>query len=263
MKYEKAVKVPSVFIHRRLCIYLGKDDRPDFCDPIYHYHVRKSGGTSINHAFYASANEDLGKCYNQVMRRLWVKRIRENNKTYVANDKKIIGSGNYFYAHSHFTYDEIKLPDFVRKITCLRDPAKRILSHYKMLCEYKTKNWHDHPTFLKEGHWIKNGFEGFLELIPREHLHNQIYMFSKIFNADQALSRLHKFDYICFTDTLNDDLIMLGKKIGVDLHARHDRVSQSDFVPNQMELEMLQEKMSPEIDFISKLRKFKNQPIHE
>jgi hypothetical protein len=246
------------FSFRMLYPYIAKNERPDGLPPIYHYHIRKSGGTSINHAFYELSGDKLGNCYNQIMKYMPVKHIRENGKTYILNDRRLINSGNYFYAHSHFCFDEICLPDFVKTITCFRDPIKRVVSHYRMLNEYLQNGLVNHPTFLKEGIWLKGGLAGFLKNMPRNHLHNQLYMFSARYDLNEALDRVSGIDFVCFTDNLAKGIKHVGDSLHLDLQPRHDRASKSSFNPTCSEIDLLNEYMMPENHFIEAIIKMKS-----
>ena len=141
---------------------------------IYLFHIRKTGGTSLNQIFLGLGGED-GKDVYTKLAKTPNHRVKSDDQLFVGWNKKLIESGNYFYAFSHIPKHKLILPNNTFTITFLRDPVKRVISHYKMLYYYQV-NSINHPCMKTEGAWLGECFQDFLERIPYEHLLNQLYI---------------------------------------------------------------------------------------
>lgn len=184
---------------------LNKGERP-----IYHVHVRKTAGTSINFAFLSNAKAtNTQEFYRSLALKANQRKIK-NNKVFVGWNVKLINEGDFSYAFSHTPFHQLNLPSHVRTFTCLRDPAKRVISHYNML-RYFQLNEVAHPCMKVEGNWLGNSFDDFLDRIPKEHLMNQLYMFSESMNVEDALNNLRSLDKIIYTEQLDRGLLELEK----------------------------------------------------
>jgi len=145
---------------------------------IYNYHIRKTGGTSIHYAFLThSGAADLDRFYQQIAQKK-NQRVIANDKAFVGWNTRLIQEGKYFYGFGHTPAHELTLPKNVFTFTCLRDPARRVLSHYKMLCYFRDNQVTQEGMHV-EGKWLGDSFDDFLKNIPKQHLMNQLYMFSK------------------------------------------------------------------------------------
>lgn len=163
---------------------------------IYHFHVRKNGGTSLNKIFCSLGTEQGVNPYGKLSQTR-NNRVISNGKVFVGWNQKLIEQGYYYYAFSHTPKHMLKLPDKTFTITCLRDPAERVISHYKMLLEHRLK-YKSHPLLKTEGKWLNNSFADFLMNIPRKHLLNQLYMFSKNFSVNEAFDNITECSYFLF-----------------------------------------------------------------
>ena len=131
----------------------------------YLYHIRKTGGTSFNKMMLDYLSNSDPDSYKQL--------LNSEKHTYdfakgrvVGWNKKQLETGDYSYGFSHIPFHELKLKteDFFT-ISIFRDPVSRVVSHYKMLMEYKT-HFPNHGLLKKEGHFIEKGFTGFVENQP-------------------------------------------------------------------------------------------------
>src|SRR4051794_8460283 len=95
---------------------------------VYHFHVRKSAGTSLNAAFWA-----LGGVDADVLTRSRAKRVEGNGHVFVRGDSALIEGGEYLYGSSHTPAYLLDLPAETYTITILRDPVARFLSYYRYL----------------------------------------------------------------------------------------------------------------------------------
>ncbi|MEK6477326.1 sulfotransferase family 2 domain-containing protein [Catalinimonas sp. 4WD22] len=188
-----------------------------FCPPsVYHYHIRKTAGSSINLAFFDNyVNEDLDEFYQKLTKK-YNGRLISNKAIIVGWNDVLINKGKFNYAFSHLPMHQLQLPSHVFKFTCLRDPVKRVVSHYNMLMYYQ-ENDPAHPVFKGEGAWLGNSFEDFLDNLPVHHLKNQLYMFSDILDSSEAFDNIMKLDHIMFTENFTSDLKKLETKLSLQL----------------------------------------------
>jgi hypothetical protein len=189
---------------------------------VYHYHIRKTAGASLNYAFWGLGGEDP-KYVQRMLRRQngW---CNSNGIVFAGSRIKKINRGHYFYARSHFPAHIIDLPPNTFSVTLFRDPLERVISHYKMLLEFRENKAGYHPfqEFLEEVSWLGEDFENFLDNMPREHLLHQLYMFSADLNPDKALGNiLSHCNYYFFTEDFSRGLAKLGDMLGLSLKEYH------------------------------------------
>ncbi|MFH1457243.1 MAG: sulfotransferase family 2 domain-containing protein [Patescibacteria group bacterium] len=222
---------------------------------IYHFHIRKTGGTSINNAFLSLG----GKKGNEVYKKLYEKnnsRLLSGNYVFVGWHKRLIRRGNYFYAFSHQPCHKISLPEKTFTFTCLRDPLNRIISHYKMLLEYKVNNI-NHPCMKKEGKWLGDNFGNFLDNIPKNVLLNQVHMFSKKLDVDEAFNNIKNCSFFFFTENFEQGMNELSKTLNLPLTITHDRKSVIKPKIDQEYLKKAKIVLKPEIYLYNKLKNYK------
>lgn len=224
---------------------------------IYFYHVRKSGGTSLNQMFLSLNNQDGEKIYNRMLQSP-TRRVIVNHKIFVGWNRKLIEQGNYFYAFSHAPEHKLVLPEDTFTITCLRNPLARVISHYKMLLEFKQNNI-PHPSLKIEGTWLGNKFADFIDNIPKEHLLRQVFMFSQKFDPDEAFEKILKLSYFFFTEDFNAGVDELSSKLNLSLYPVHVKKSSVSFSITPTETEELSARLEPEILLYNKLKKYKMQ----
>lgn len=191
---------------------------------IYFIHIRKCGGTSLNKMFLALTDDPPDQLYQQLVDSPGHLLIKKH-MVFVGWNKKLINRGNYFYAFSHLPLHELRLPPHTFTITCFRDPINRVISHYKMLLNYKL-NKISHPCMNVEGEWLGNSFSDFLHRIPKEHLLNQLFMFSKNFDPDEAIENIKKsVHYFFFTEEFNKGVHDLNRLLNLHLEPLHEKRS--------------------------------------
>ncbi len=222
-------------------------------DRIYFYHVRKAGGTSINHMFMSLGGEQPEKVYQRVAQNSDHK-TNSGGLVYAGWNKDVVSRGDYFYAHSHATMQELNLPEKTFTFTCLRDPVKRILSHYKMLMYYKINNI-NHPGMKLEGKFLGNSFQDFITLFPKHLMQHQLFMFSRRYNVSEAMENVLSLDHFMFTDDFKYGIMQLCKKTELNLTPLHKRKAETDFSVSPGQIKILEHKLEPEIQFINKLKK--------
>ena len=65
---------------------------------IYFYHIRKAAGTSLNHIFLSLSGKNAQDVYKNLADVSRNHRVIINGKIFVGWNKRLIESGNYFYA---------------------------------------------------------------------------------------------------------------------------------------------------------------------
>lgn len=227
---------------------------------IYHYHIRKTGGTSLNKMFFSIGNtkEELFNIYSEVCNSINHVAVDREGKIYVGYNNYAIEKGDYFYGFSHIPMHLLKIPEKTFTFTIIRDPIDRILSHYKMLLSYKRGN-DSHASFDIEKDWVMEGFSGFIERVPAKHLMRQLYMFSSNFNIEEALINISKCSHIIFMDDFENGVAGLFKKLGMDVPGIYHE-KKNDIILNikDEELFRLKENISKELIFYEKLKNIYN-----
>lgn len=160
---------------------------------IYHLHLRKCAGTSINKAIISAlgGQEDTYEMLAEVA----THRIVLDEGPVVGWNRGLINKGAYFYGFSHEPMDHLKLSEDTYTFAFLRNPIDRIQSHFNMLNDMQVSN-RSHQALAAEWHWAKDGFATFLEEVPRKHACNQLYMFDTNFDVSEALYKLKSLSFV-------------------------------------------------------------------
>lgn len=194
-KYHRRVKnmiAAKVYNHSK---YL-----PEGIDRVYHIHIRKSAGTSINSAFWGLEEYNLNTIGREPI-------VLGKKHAFVRYSKDLIENGNYFYANSHFEFWSLQLKPNTFTFTMLREPYERLVSLYKY---YKWVDQVDDivgmkldPSYfvLKEQlHLLGNSFTDFINNLSDKYLYNQLYVFSENLEVQEAFTNLEKLDRVYFKD---------------------------------------------------------------
>lgn len=229
---------------------------------IYHYHVRKTGGTSLNHMFMSLGGHDGRHIYDALCEMPSPKILLSGDKVYSAWDKDVLEQGRYFYAHAHIPHHKIQLPSGTFTVTVLRDPVARLLSHYKMLRELRDSN-SPHPGLLREGPWLGNSFTDFLGNVQRDVLHNQLFMFSPDYNPNQALENILSCSHCFLTENFDEGITQLSLKLDMPLFPRHVRRSRLPVEFSDADLNRLRNMLEPEIHLYEALQKIAGRPLEK
>jgi len=219
---------------------------------IYFVHIRKTGGTSLNHMFLSLSGEDPGSLYAQLAKAPGY-RICANGLIYVGWNVRHINRGNYFYGFSHTPLHKLDLPKATFTVSCFRDPVERVISHFNMLMYFRANNI-DHPCMEIEGKWLGEGFDNFLDRIPREHLLNQLYMFSSSFDINEAARKAQELSHYFFIDTLDKGIYQLNQKVGLRLEPIHIRKSRYHAPISEGNLSRLRNMLDDEYRFLDRIR---------
>lgn len=229
---------------------------------IYHYHIRKTAGSSLNSVFWRLANLNLSQ-----MKRREV--ICKKGLVFVRHNKKLIEQGNYFYANSHRAAFQLNLPPDTFTITILRNPIKRVLSYYKYLVWIREnidnpRIYQEEPFFdhvFQETKFLGSSFDEFLDRIPRYILLNQLQMFSKSFNPEEAEEKILSCSAVCFTETFSEDLQKISRTLKLPIIERNERrfTPKSANIPHN--LDRLYSIVEPEFILINKIKAEINKSI--
>ena len=213
---------------------------------LYHYHLRKTAGTSLNAAFWQLAGLTLREVGTR-------QRVCRNGFVFVRQNREWIEQGNYFLASSHAPAHMLTLPEDTFTLTVLRDPLKRVLSHYRyLLWARENPHAYDEEPFLDDLHrefdWLGESFGDFLQRIPRNHLQRQLYFFSADYDVNEARQRILSCSAVCFTETFGDDLRQLAEHLQLPLQESRERrfVREISITPEEMEFgrEMLKDEFT-------------------
>ena len=223
-------------------------------DRVYHVHVRKTGGTSLNYGFFSIDGADPRKVYNTLDQK-FLHRSIELNKVFVGWNKEFINKGRYFFAYSHLPVYKLRLPPRTFSVTCLRDPVQRVVSHYNMLAQYEVSNT-EHPLRRTECRWLGDSFSDFLDRIPRQHLLNQLYMFSPGYEAEEAAERIKQCSYYFFTENYAEGIKEINMTLGLNIEVLQMRKSNRKIINiNADELSRLREALEPEYRLLELLQR--------
>lgn len=221
---------------------------------VYHYHIRKSGGTSLNFSFLSLYEDNPQKVYRNIIKSS-DKRQMLNRKVYLGWDINKIQSGNFFYGWSHQPMHQVQVPKSHFTVTILRNPLKRVLSHYKMVYRHVNQGI-KHPIAKREGKYLGKGLGDYLDNIPKSILLTQLFMFSKNFSVDDAFNNITSLSYFFFTENYEDGLKGLSNKLEIKLKPMHIRKSDLKIKVTQKERKKMNKLLRPEILLYNKLQKY-------
>lgn len=220
---------------------------------IYYYHIRKTGGTSINHMFLGLAGTDGKEIYQELGKQPRFRLIK-NDKVFVGWNKPLIEQGNYFYAFSHLPSHALQIPNDTYTFTWLRDPVKRVISHYKMLVEEQRKH-SGHAMLQREGSWVGNSFSDFLDRVPKTDLLNQLYMFSSSYSVTEAAEKINACQFVGFLENGEADVNAFSENINLPIVARHSRKTKVEVEIAESDKERLREMLEPEYQLFDAIKR--------
>jgi hypothetical protein len=211
---------------------------------IYHYHIRKTAGSSLNTAFKnAFRDPSAGMADEEALfARNWGVIA---GKVYVNHSEYLLERGDFFYGDGHGAFHELAIPSNTFRITILRDPAARVLSYYRMLMHWK-HNDIKHPARKAEEAYVGSCFGEFLERVPREHLMRQLYMFSKTFDVAEAAQNIGTLNFVMTTEDFTRHLSTLAALLNIDLRLYRQKSSYGAVMISDSDRARLVEVLAPE-----------------
>lgn len=197
-------------------VYNNAKYLPVGIDRVYHIHIRKSAGTSINSAFWGLDGYNLNSVGREPI-------ILGKNYSYVRYSKELIEKGDYFYANSHFEFWNLNLKSNTFTFTMLREPYERLVSLYKyynwvdQVDDIKGEELDSSYVVLKEQlHLLGNSFTDFINNLSNKYLFNQLYVFSEKLEVDDALKNLEKLDRVYFKDNFKESVENLKTSLNLE-----------------------------------------------
>jgi hypothetical protein len=224
---------------------------PGGVERIYCYHVRKTGGTALAHAFLTLGQEDA----DRVERRMRYPPFRTSSGPYryVYQARPLLRRGHYFFGYGHRPAEHLRLPDRTFTVTILRDPVERAVSLYRYLADPRADDGQTFRALADERDWARSGFGSFLDRVSRPQLLNQLYMFSVSGSVPEAAERILGCDRVLSTEALDRGVGELAAFLGLPLALRRVRQSRFGYSPTDSETARLRELLEPEYQLLALL----------
>ncbi len=224
---------------------------PDGSRRVYCYHVRKTAGTSLYLSFMALGGEDPA----EVWRRITASRLPRTitgDYIIVANSRRLLSEGTYFYGRSHRSADRQHLPSDTFTVTVLRDPVARVRSYYDYLM---TGDAPDTPGRLsaRERGLVVDGFDAFLQRVPTRDLLNQIATFSSRLDVSEAADRIATCSCVLFTEDFATGIGRLARRLELPLVEQRARVTSVRSTLDDGQVERLRTRLEPEYELFRRL----------
>jgi hypothetical protein len=225
---------------------------PDGWKRLYCYHIRKTGGTSLNRSFMALGGEDPRVVHERMSASVDHRTI-SGGYAFSAFDKERLAKGRYFYGWAHRPAHKQLLPPKTFTITILRDPVERVRSYYDYLVVGDDPSMSERVS-EEERELASAGFDAFLNRLPERDLLRQLYMFSADFDVAEAVERIAACSHVHFVEDNASGVAALGRRLGLPLASRRERVTGSRTELKVDELNRLRDLLAPEYDMMGRLR---------
>ena len=238
---------------------------------IYHLHIRKSAGTSLNVAFWKLCENTeaeglrgrgymLGPCRLPGL---------PGKLVFARHDGRLLQEGTYHVGYSHQPAWALDLPDDTFTVTIVRDPVRRLQSYYRYLLwvrreygrapdalRHAEPSWQD---LLVEAEALGPiGSESLRHVLDRasaQHVMSQLWMFSEALDPAEAVERLRTCSAVLRTEHFAEDLAALGSRLGLPLHRFYERGY--DYAglpePDGADLRAAREALEPEYVMLDRL----------
>jgi hypothetical protein len=261
---------------------------------VYHFHVRKTAGTSLNSAFWALGGLDTQRLSTSP-------EATGRGLKFARHDLGLIAAGDYFFASSHEPAHRVELPPDTFTVTILRDPVARVVSYYRYLlwakydpaapsvepfiervrkqsaildggarnylARFSPRRLRADSRIMGDGpisrlsHRIKTecviqrpSMRSFLGRIPPHQLYSQLYMFSERMDPAEAARNALACDAVCFTETFTEDFAEIAAALELELEPRHERRFGEKVDLSEGELGVLRERLTPEYEMLESVR---------
>lgn len=202
--------------------------------------------------FFALGHADSQSLYRDLLQTP-DRRIARNGMIFVRGNVRLINRGSYFYASSHAPLYKLRIPENTFTVTCFRDPVKRVVSLYNMFMDYFV-NGVAHTGLAGKQKWLRGSFDDFLDRIPPEYLLNQIYMFSRRFDVDEAVAATRTLSHYFFTEDFDRGVEELSRKTGLHLRPVHVRKAAHEAEISERSLDGLRKRLTREYAFLETLK---------
>ena len=215
---------------------------------VCHFHVRKTGGTSLNRAFLGLGGEDPSDVHWRMRGALHA--TRSNGFVFVAHDAPLLARGEYSYGWHHAPAWTLTLPPETFTVTVLRDPISRVLSLYRYLDDPHADDDQPFRAGRTERLRAAGGFESFVRSTPTEDLLNQLHMFSSRLDPSEAADRVRCCSAWFMTERMDEGVDQLNRRLGLALAHRWDRRSRPDDELRAQHGDLLRTVLAPEYEFL-------------
>lgn len=224
---------------------------------VYHYHIMKTGGTSINSAFFSLSEEN-----SEVIDRHIIYHpehyFRAPNQVF-SRGNWLIESGLFTYGFSHIPKWNIEVPEDAFTFTCLRDPLKRLISRYHHLqsmyqSPYKQRFEQDQGALVN---WLQADFATFVERVSEKEKHEMLYMFSQNLDPYEAFEQLKTLDYFFFLEEIGEGIKQLGTKLNLPLTLKWaNKSGYREAISDEMKAEVKEKYLKDDYTFFQLARDY-------
>ena len=173
-----------------------------------------------------------------------------------ASSRELIRRGLFSYGWTHHPVWQVSQHPSTFSFVSFRDPVARIISYYRYLLNRPPGyEWHrDFYAAHADPLMVSGGFDSFLDRLPRSLRLHQLYMFSRHEDISEAAGQALRCDAVLFTETLEEDVTNLGRRLGLNLPVARERESIAPTDISEAQIERARELLDPEYQFLDLLR---------
>ena len=226
---------------------------------IYHYHVPKSGGTTLNMTIYKSYGyifdkNNLHNNFSEQASNLVSRSIKINNKVFLDHNKFLINRGHFYYAWSHYPYHEIFPHSDSFTVTTIRNPVNRVISLYKhsLNLTNDSTDKHQKELFLLKSDNILD----FVKKLPVYHRYGSLYFYSKKLDINEAFENLKTISEIVLDFDFDSVKSTFFERFNINLEFERENISEISYEPTKDEIIVLENLLEKEIELYLKIKKF-------
>lgn len=220
---------------------------------IYHNHIRKCAGTSINKAMIKGMGGDENS-YEELSNFFFHKMYLKHGPV-VGWNISAINRNSFYFGFSHEPLHKLKLEESTFVFSFIRDPIDRVISHFNMLKDAINTQL-NHPMLRSESKWAFGDFNHFIKNVPKKYLCAQLYNFSETYNIEDAIDTIERsVNYIGdIYGTENNLVPFLSSEFNLDIKYKHLRKSKSKTQLNKKQYEEVKSLLYEEILFYNRVQ---------